>query len=293
MNETAQTGKLYIVATPIGNSRDMSPRGRQILQDVDIIAAEDTRRSMVLLGKLEIRNKLVSNHKFNEYGKAKYFINEMLQGKSVAVITDAGTPCISDPGNELIKAAVEAGIPVIGVPGCCAAVTALSVSGFDLSSFLFYGFFPRENAERRRLLEKMRHGDTRTFALYESPKRIMELVDFFIETDAKCRMCLCNDLTKLHEMSFRGTPAEVKDQLLAKGNYDKGEYAVVVEIDEDYIFNKTEHTVSAEAMLVDAMVAGGISAKEAVAAVLADENNSYSKNELKAAALNLKRLFGG
>ena len=143
MNEQTQTGKLYIVATPIGNSRDMSPRGKQILTDVDIIAAEDTRRSMVLLGKLEIRNKLVSNHKFNEYGKAKYFINEMLQGKSVAVITDAGTPCISDPGNELIKAAVEAGIPVIGVPGCCAAVTALSVSGFDLSSFLFYGFFPQ------------------------------------------------------------------------------------------------------------------------------------------------------
>ena len=285
-------GTLYIVATPIGNSQDMSPRGRKILSEVDIIAAEDTRRSMVLLGKLEIRNKLVSNHKFNEYGKAKYFIGEMLAGKSVAVITDAGTPCISDPGNELIRAAVEAGIRVVGVPGCCAAVTALSISGFDLSSFMFYGFFPRENAERRRLLEKLRHGDTRTFALYESPKRIMELVEFFIDADAKCRMCLCNDMTKLHEMSFRGTPAEVREQLLAKGSYDKGEYAVIIEIDEDYVFNKVEHTVSAEAMLVDAMVAGGVTAKEAVSAVMADENNSYSKNELKAAALNLKRLFG-
>ena len=291
--DEAKTGTLYIVATPIGNSRDMSPRGRQILEEADMIAAEDTRRSMVLLNKLEIRNKLVSNHKFNEYGKARFFINAMKEGQNVAVITDAGTPCISDPGNELIKAAVEAGIPVIGVPGCCAAVTALSISGFDLSSFLFYGFFPRENAERRKLLEKMRRGDTRTFALYESPKRIMELVDFFIDSGAGCRMCLCNDLTKLHEMSFRGTPAEVKEQLLAKGNYDKGEYAIVIEIDEDYIFNKVEHTVSAEAMLVDAMVAGQLSAKEAVAAVLADENNSYSKNKLKAAALNLKRLFGG
>ena len=288
-----QTGKLYIVATPIGNSRDMSPRGIQILSDVEIIAAEDTRRSMVLLNLLGIKNKLVSNHKFNEYGKAKYFVGEMLAGKSVAVITDAGTPCISDPGNELIRAAVDAGVPVIGVPGCCAAVTALSVSGFDLSSFLFYGFFPRENAERRKLLEKMRRADTRTFALYESPKRIMELVDFLIDSGAKCRLCLCNDLTKLHEMSFRGTPAEVKEQLLAKGNYDKGEYAVVLELDEDYLFRKVEHTVSAEAMLVDAMVAGGLDAKEAVAAVLADENNSYSKNELKAAALRLKRLFGG
>lgn len=290
--EEKTAGTLYIVATPIGNSQDMSPRGKKILSEVDIIAAEDTRRSMVLLNKLEIRNRLASNHKFNEYGKAKYFINEMLAGKSVAVITDAGTPCISDPGNELIKAAVEAGIRVVGVPGCCAAVTALSVSGFDLSSFTFYGFFPRENAERRRLLEKLRHGDTRTFALYESPKRIMELVDFFIEAGAKCRMCLCNDMTKLHEMSFRGTPEEVKQQLLAKGSYDKGEYAVVVEIDEDYVFNKVEHTVSAEAMLVDVMVSGGVSAKEAVSAVLADENNSYSKNELKAAALRLKKLFG-
>ena len=293
MEEKKAVGKLYIVATPIGNARDMSPRGRQILEEVDMIAAEDTRRSMVLLGKLEIRNKLVSNHKFNEYGKAKYFVGEMLAGKSVAVITDAGTPCISDPGNELIRAAVDAGIPVIGVPGCCAAVTALSVSGFDLSSFLFYGFFPRENAERRKLLETMRRADTRTFALYESPKRIMELVDFLIDSGAKCRLCLCNDLTKLHEMSFRGTPAGVKEQLLAKGNYDKGEYAVVLELDEDYLFRKVEHTVSAEAMLVDAMVAGGLDAKEAVAAVLADENNSYSKNELKAAALRLKRLFGG
>ena len=292
MDEKITAGNLYIVATPIGNSRDMSPRGVQILTEVDIIAAEDTRRSMVLLNKLGIKNKLVSNHKFNEYGKAKYFISEMLSGKSVAVITDAGTPCISDPGNELIKAAVEAGIKVIGVPGCCAAVTALSVSGFDLSSFMFFGFFPRENADRRRILEKLRRGDTKTFAFYESPKRIMELVDFFVDSGAMVRMCLCNDLTKLHEMSFRGTPAEVKDQLLAKGNYDKGEYAVIIEVDDSYVFNKVEHTVSAEAMLVDAMVSGGISAKAAVAKVLEDENNSYSKNELKAAALNLKRLFG-
>lgn len=285
------TGKLYIVATPIGNSRDMSPRGREILSTVDIIAAEDTRRSMVLLNKLEIRNRLVSNHKFNEYGKAKFFINEMLSGRSVAVITDAGTPCISDPGNELIRAAVEAGIPVIGVPGCCAAVNALSISGFDLSSFLFYGFFPRENADRRKLLEKLRRGDTRTFAFYESPKRIMELVDFFIDQQAQVRMCLCNDMTKLHEMAFRGTPAEVKEQLLSKGNYDKGEYAVIVEVAEEYVFNKKEHAVSAEALLVDAMVRDGLSSRDAVAAVLSDENNSYTKNELKAAALNLKRLF--
>ena len=290
MENNTEFGKLYIVATPIGNSRDLSERGRQILTETDIIAAEDTRRSMVLLNKLGIKNRLVSNHKFNEYGKAKYFINEMKAGKSVAVITDAGTPCISDPGNELIKAAVEAGISVVGVPGCCAAVTALSVSGFDLSSFTFFGFFPRESSDRRKLLEKMRRGDTKTFAFYESPKRIMDFVEFFINENADVRMCLCNDLTKLHETAFRGTPAEVKEQLLAKGSYEKGEYAAVIEVADGYIFNKVEHTVSAEAMLVDAMITG-LSARDAVEKVLSDPNNSYSKNELKAASLNLKKLF--
>ena len=284
-------GCLYIVATPIGNSADLSPRGRKILEEADLIAAEDTRRSMVLLNKLEIRNRLVSNHKYNEHGKANWFVEQMQAGKNVAVITDAGTPCISDPGNELIRAAVAADIRVIGIPGCCAAVNALAVSGFDLSSFAFLGFFPRENAERLRLLKLMRQDrSTRTFALYESPKRIMSFVDFMIEAEACCNLCLMNDMTKLHEMSFRGTPSEVKDQLLAKGNYEKGEYAIVLELEEDYRYQKQEHLVSPEAMIVDAMI-GGRDVKTAIAAVLEDQNNSYSKNELKAAALRLKRLF--
>ena len=230
---------------------------------------------MVLLNKLGIRNRLVSNHKFNEHGKAAWFITELKAGKSVAVITDAGTPCISDPGNELIRAAVN----------------ALSVSGFDLSSFAFLGFFPRENADRLRLLDTMRRDrTTATFALYESPRRIMGLMDFLIDAGARCSVCLMNDMTKLHEMSFRGTPEEVKEQLLRKGNYEKGEYALVLELCEDYRYQKDEHLVSPEAMLVDAMMQG-LDARSAVAAVLADRNNSYSKNELKSAALNLKKLF--
>lgn len=290
--QQTEFGCLYIVATPIGNSADLSPRGRRILEEADMIAAEDTRRSMVLLNKLEIRNHLVSNHKFNEHGKANWFVQQMLEGKSIAVITDAGTPCISDPGNELIKAAIEAGIRVVGIPGCCAAVNALSVSGFDLSSFAFLGFFPRENAERVRLLELMRQDrSTKTFALYESPKRIMSFVDFMIDADARCSLCLMNDMTKLHEMSFRGTPAQVKEQLLEKGNYEKGEYAIVLELEEDYRYQKQEHVVSPEAMLVDAMM-GGLDVRSAIAALLEDRNNSYSKNELKAASLHLKKLFG-
>ena len=290
--QQSEFGCLYIVATPIGNSADLSPRGRKILEEADMIAAEDTRRSMVLLNKLEIRNHLVSNHKFNEHGKANWFVQQMLEGKNIAVITDAGTPCISDPGNELIKAAIDAGIRVVGIPGCCAAVNALSVSGFDLSSFAFLGFFPRENAERARLLELMRQDrSTKTFALYESPKRIMSFVDFMIDADARCSLCLMNDMTKLHEMSFRGTPAQVKEQLLEKGNYEKGEYAIVLELEEDYRYQKQEHVVSPEAMLVDAMM-GGLDVRSAIAALLEDRNNSYSKNELKAASLHLKKLFG-
>ena len=290
--QQSEFGCLYIVATPIGNSADLSPRGRKILEEADMIAAEDTRRSMVLLNKLEIRNHLVSNHKFNEHGKANWFVQQMLEGKNIAVITDAGTPCISDPGNELIKATIEAGIRVVGIPGCCAAVNALSVSGFDLSSFAFLGFFPRENAERVRLLELMRQDrSTKTFALYESPKRIMSFVDFMIDADARCSLCLMNDMTKLHEMSFRGTPARVKEQLLEKGNYEKGEYAIVLELEEGYRYQKQEHVVSPEAMLVDAMM-GGLDVRSAIAALLEDRNNSYSKNELKAASLHLKKLFG-
>lgn len=289
-----EVGTLYIVATPIGNSRDMSERGRQILETVDIIAAEDTRRSVVLLNKLGIRgNSLCANHKFNEYGKAKWFIEQMQQGKSIAVVTDAGTPCISDPGNELIKAAIDAGIRVVGIPGACAAVTALSISGFDLSTFLFFGFFPREAADRRRVLAMMRKGDTRTYCFYESPKRIMGAVEFFIDEGAKCRLCLCNDLTKLHEMTFRGTPAEVKQQLLDKGSYEKGEYALIVEIDEDYILREVEHITSPEALLVDCMVQNDCTAKDAIKMLLKDENNTYSKNELYAAHLALKERFGG
>ena len=274
MDEMNTVGTLYIVATPIGNARDMTERGRQILETADIIAAEDTRRSVVLLNKLGIRgNQLSANHKFNEYGKAKWFIEQLQQGKSIAVITDAG-------------------IRVVGVPGCCAAVTALSISGFDLSTFFFFGFFPREAADRRRALAMMRRGDTRTYCFYESPKRIMDAVEFFISEHAGVRLCLCNDMTKLHEMTFRGTPAEVRDQLLAKGSYDKGEYVLLCEVEEDYLITEVEHVSSPEALLVDCMVRCDCTAKDAIKLLLKDDNNTYSKNELYAAHLALKERFG-
>ena len=293
MDEQNAVGTLYIVATPIGNSRDITERAREILTTADIIAAEDTRRSVVLLNKLGIRgNALSANHKFNEYGKARYFVEQLQQGKNVAVITDAGTPCISDPGNELIRAAVGSGIRVVGIPGCCAAVTALSISGFDLSTFLFYGFFPRETADRRRVLSMMRKGDTRTYAFYESPKRIMSAVEFCIEENGGIRLCVCNDMTKLHEMTFRGSPAEVREQLLRKGNYEKGEYAFIAEVCEEYMLREVEHISSPEALLVDCMVRHDCTARDAIRLLPGDENNTYSTNELYAAHLALKERFG-
>lgn len=292
MEQQAGAGTLYIVATPIGNSRDMSERGREILETADLIAAEDTRRSVVLLNKLGIRGELSANHKFNEHGKAKWFLAQLLSGKSVAVITDAGTPCISDPGNELIKTAIENGVRVVGVPGACAAVTALSISGFDLSTFFFYGFFPRENADRRRVLDMMRKGDTKTYAFYESPKRIMGAVEFLIDAGADVQLCLCNDMTKLHETTFRGTPTEVREALLAKGSYEKGEYAMIVEVADGYRLREVEHISSPEALLVDCMVQNDCTAKDAMKLLLKDENNTYSKNELYAASLSLKKRFG-
>ena len=278
MDEQNAVGTLYIVATPIGNSRDITERAREILTTADIIAAEDTRRSVVLLNKLGIRgNALSANHKFNEYGKARYFVEQLQQGKNVAVITDA---------------AVSSGVRVVGIPGCCAAVTALSISGFDLSTFLFYGFFPREAADRRRVLSMMRKGDTRTYAFYESPKRIMSAVEFFIEENAGIRLCLCNDMTKLHEMTFRGSPAEIREQLLRKGNYEKGEYAFIAEVCEEYMLREVEHISSPEALLVDCMVRHDCTARDAIRLLLGDENNTYSKNELYAAHLALKERFG-
>ncbi len=285
-------GILYIVATPIGNAADLSPRARKILEEVDMIAAEDTRRSMVLMNKLGIRNRLVSNHKFNEHGKASWFVEQLSAGKNIAVITDAGTPCISDPGNELIRAAVDSDIRVVGIPGCCAAVNALAVSGFDLRTFTFLGFFPRENSERKKILDLMRTDRcAKTFAFYESPRRIMDMAEFLISENADVSVCLMNDMTKLHEMSFRGRPEQVKQQLLQKGNYEKGEYAVVIELAEEYRYQKTEHTVSAEGILAD-MMSGGMGIREAIAQLMEDPNNTYSKNELKAASLHLKRMFG-
>lgn len=289
----AEFGCIYIVSTPIGNLSDFSPRGTKILSAVDVIAAEDTRRSIILLNKLGIKNKLVSNHKYNEYGKSKYFIDLLTEGKSIAVISDAGTPCISDPGNELIKAAIEKGITIVGIPGCCALTTAASISGFDLRTFEFLGFFPRTNSDRKKLISKMRRNQTtKTYVIYESPKRLIGLLEFFVENKVLCNLCVCNDISKLNEYTMRGTPSEVLGGVKSRFDSEpKGEYSVVIELLEEYIITEVEQTVSAECFLVEAMFKNNCSIKQAVNVLRGNDSCGYSKKELYNAGLRLKKLF--
>lgn len=271
---------------------DITFRAKRILSEVDIIAAEDTRRMMILLNKLGIHANLISNHKYNEYAKIHYFIKQLESGKDIAIVTDAGTPCISDPGNALVKEAAKKEINIVGVPGSCAAINGLVVSGFDLSSFLFCGFFPRDNGDRIKHIKNMRRStQTRTFVYYESPKRIMGTIQFFISNDVECLVCLSNDMTKRHEMIFRGTPADVKKQLEEKGNYAKGEFVIVIELRKEYMITKKEHTLSPEAVLIDMIVKKNCSIKDSIAFVMQDDLNTFSKNELYSAGLRLKELL--
>ena len=294
MAEQKQLGTLYIVSVPIGNYADMTQRAREILEQVDFIASEDTRRSAILMHNLniEINNRLISNHKFNEYAKTRYFINDLQDGKSVAIITDAGTPCISDPGNELIKEAIKNGIRVSPVPGCCAAVAALTVSGFDLSSFAFYGFIPRDLAGKRKVMQQIqRNPGIDTCVFYESPKRIISTVSFFAEEDIHCEMCLCNDLTKYYEYMYRGTPAEVLAELEQRGTAEKGEYVLVIQMIRSKDEKRPEESLSPEALLVEKMIREGCSAKDAVKQLAADAGCAYNKNALYEASLRLRELF--
>lgn len=288
------SGILYVISVPIGNYGDITERAKAILEQVEYIASEDTRRSAILMKRMniEIRNRLISNHKFNEYTKKRRFINDLVEGKNVAIITDAGTPCISDPGNELIREAIQNGIRVSPIPGCCAAIAALSVSGFDLRRFAFYGFFPRDNASRQKLMTQIvRDSSVNTIALYESPKRIIDAISFFVESEIECEICLCNDLTKYYEYIYRGKPKEVFEKLTSSGKAEKGEYVIVCELKRSRKNNKTKEAFSPEALLVETLVREGCELREAIQTVATDSSNNYSKNELYMASLRLKNIL--
>ncbi|MBP3873128.1 MAG: 16S rRNA (cytidine(1402)-2'-O)-methyltransferase [Lachnospiraceae bacterium] len=221
----AECGVLYMVATPIGNLEDMTYRAVRILSEADLIAAEDTRGSIKLLNHFNIHTPMTSYHEYNKVAKAKTLVEAVLGGKNVACITDAGTPGISDPGEVLVKMAMDNGITVVPVPGACAVVNALVCSGQDTRRFCFEAFLPADKKERDAILEELKD-ETRTIVLYEAPHRLARTLDLLAQTLGDRPVTICRELTKKHE-EFRRTTIED-----AAGWYQehepRGEFVLVI-----------------------------------------------------------------
>lgn len=224
MNENGY-GKLYITATPIGNLGDISPRAVQVLKDADIIAAEDTRNTLKLLNHFDIKTPMTSYHEFNRFDKADELVGKMLQGMDIAIVTDAGTPCISDPGEVLVQKCIEAGIEVTSIPGPSAVITALTLSGFSVRRFVFEGFLPPKQKKRDRQQALARIKDeTGTIVLYEAPHRLKETLKELAELlGSERHIAMCREMTKKHEEVIRTTLSE------AAQTEPRGEYVLVIE----------------------------------------------------------------
>lgn len=218
-------GTLYIVPTPVGNMEDMTYRAVRILKEVDVVLAEDTRTSGILLKHFDIHNHLLSHHKFNEHGTSQGVVERLLAGQNVALISDAGTPGISDPGFFLVREAVRAGIEVQCLPGATAFVPALVSSGLPCDRFTFEGFLPQKKGRQTKILSLK--GETRTMIFYESPYRLVKLLEHFVEAyGPDRRVSVCREISKVHEESVRGTLDEVLAHF--KSHEPKGEIVVVL-----------------------------------------------------------------
>ena len=220
------SGILYLCATPIGNLEDITLRVIKTLKEVDLIAAEDTRHSIKLLNHYDIKTPMTSYHEHNKEDKGLYLIKEMKAGKNIALITDAGTPAISDPGEELVRQAYEAGIKVTSLPGACALITALTISGLSTRRFCFEGFLPSKKRDRSKLLEILRE-ETRTIILYEAPHRLKKTLKELHDSLGNRKIALVKELTKLHEEAFNTS------LLQAIGFYHektpRGEFVLLIE----------------------------------------------------------------
>lgn len=219
-------GKLYLCATPIGNLQDMTPRVRETLEAVDLIAAEDTRNSIKLLNHFEIKTPMTSYHEYNKVEKAKYLIEQMQEGKNIALITDAGTPAISDPGEVLVAMCYEAGILVTSLPGPAACITALTLSGLSTRRFCFEAFLPSDKKEKKDVLEDLKR-ESRTIILYEAPHHLVRTLEELYEVLGNRRVTLCRELTKRFETIL---PTTFEDALkMYQEEEPRGEYVLVVE----------------------------------------------------------------
>lgn len=220
------SGILYLCATPIGNLQDMTERVLLTLKEVDLIAAEDTRNSIRLLNHFEIRTPMTSYHEYNKVEKAHYLVDQLLTGKNIALITDAGTPAISDPGEVLVAECQKAGVPVTSLPGCCACITALTLSGLPTRRFCFEGFLPTDKKEKAFVLEELAR-ETRTMILYEAPHHLKRTLSELLETLGERRITLCRELTKKFETIMPTTLEGAADYY--EENEPKGEYVLVIE----------------------------------------------------------------
>ncbi|MFA6169929.1 MAG: 16S rRNA (cytidine(1402)-2'-O)-methyltransferase [Candidatus Margulisiibacteriota bacterium] len=219
-------GTLYVVATPIGNLEDLTFRAKRILSEVSLIAAEDTRQSKILLNHYEIKTPLTSYHKFNIMSKAEYLLGKLELGSDLALVTDSGTPCISDPGYELVREAAKRGITVVPIPGASAAITALSAAGLPTDRFAFEGFLPKRPGKKRKLLEALKN-EERTIIIYESPFRLLKTLQEIVTSMGDRQVAVCRELTKKFEEIKRGKASEVLAHFQAKAV--KGEIVIVVE----------------------------------------------------------------
>jgi 16S rRNA (cytidine1402-2'-O)-methyltransferase len=220
-------GKLYIVSTPIGNLEDITLRAIRILKEVDLIACEDTRVTKKLLSQYQIHKPLTSYHEYNEREKAEELLSILESGKNIALVSDAGTPGISDPGYRIVNLASENRIDVISIPGPSAAMAALSVSGLPTSGFIFLGFLPKSDKQRRELLRSVREY-TQTLIFYESPNRIIETLKSVVETLGNRRVSVSREITKVFEETLRGEISHVI-QILEQRERIKGEFTIVLE----------------------------------------------------------------
>ena len=273
------SGTLYLVATPIGNLGDFSPRAVETLQSADFIAAEDTRVSVKLLNHFEIKKPLVSYHEHNHVSAGQAILQRLLAGESCALVTDAGTPAVSDPGEDLVRLCAENGVEVLSIPGCCAAVNALAVSGLPTGRFAFEGFLTVNKKNRRERLESLKN-EERTLIFHEAPHKLLTtLQDMEAVFGSDRRIALCRELTKLHEETFRTTLGGAVAHYTE--NPPKGEFVLVLAGAEP----RQEATVTLEDAVAQVLTlkAQGVRLKDAAKEVA--EHTGFSKNELYAAAL--------
>lgn len=282
-------GSLYVIATPIGNLSDISQRALDILKNVSVICCEDTRQTIKLLNHYGIKQKMTSYHKFNENTKKNEIIQKLLNGEDVALVSDAGTPCISDPGYILVKEAREKKIDVYAVPGASASISSLSISGLDTKYFAFLGFLSQDNKKRKEELEIIKENKINTFVIYESPKRIVKLVEELEKEFKNSSIFIASDLTKIHERSFYGNIEEVLEIIKNDPKIEKGEYVVILRKENENSEIKEEE-ISLEGRLVDIIIKREVTLKEAVN-ILAKENKNIKKNEIYDASLKLKNIF--